>query len=365
MKQSNTKASNRSAFLESFFFIFLIYFISIPTLNAKTQAKRGKGHGTYDEQLNRQFPYTFITGNLNTSNYISELKTGLLQNQKEKFLLSFIFDRYNENYLEFDRETTYKKSLRAKLAAFIYMVGVKYNSTSNQVESLPAFGNQEREVYGDIAKNILSEIDVKPNYFNGVDRQRKRAFELLNYLQAYDYLMTAKTVLQNGSLLNDSDIKNRLLEFTFELHAAANNINQSYVRNNNISLIVASAVGTSAVIFSQEGAGWLQVQRQPERWAHAAHGYIARTLFEGNSWSNFRTEGPMLNKDDITFYGEGSHYFTYAWQCLLVFMKTYYKAKGINSLTDGSDPGGRAYNPCLLCSKVSSEPYNSKNYQNL
>jgi hypothetical protein len=73
----------------------------------------------------------------------------------------------------------------------------------------------------------------------------------------------------------------------------------------------------------------------------------------------------MLSKGFVTSYAEGSHYFTYAWQCMLVFMKTYYRAKGINSLTDGSDPGGREYNPCKLCSKVPSEPYNSSNYQNL
>ncbi|MBU3662584.1 MAG: hypothetical protein FGM41_05225, partial [Bacteroidetes bacterium] len=330
--------------------------------------RKPKGRGTYDEYLkNRDFPFTFIIPDTSDPvEYISVVKSDLLKNTKTKYLLSFIFERYNDiSNAGFNREVVYEKSLKAKLAAFIYMIGLKYNSITEQVETLPAFGQPDREQYATEARDILIGIDVKGKYFNGIDKQRYRAFELLNYLQAYDYLKTAKSVLQNDSIINESDIREILMDFTYELHAAANNFRKSYSRTNNISLIVAAAVGTSAVIFHREGAGALQIQRHPKRWAHAAHGYIERTLFEGNSWSNLFDEGPMLNKDGVTFYGEGSHYFTYSWQCMLVFIKTYYRAKGYTSLTDGSDPGGREYNPCKVCSKVNTESYNSKNYQNL
>jgi len=334
-------------------------------LNAKLGDRKKKGKGTYDEQLNRQFPYTFFVADNNTEGFINEVKINLRTKSELRFLLRFVFERYNGSYASFNKNQTYQKSMKAKAAAFIYMIGLKYNDATLNIDTLPAFGSPDREVYANVAHDILTEIDDKKSYFNGINRQRLRAFELLNYLETYDYLMTAKTVLQNSSLQDESQIKENLLDFTHELHAASNNLFQAYSRTNNISLIVASAIGTSAVIFSQEGAGRLQIQRHPERWAHAAHGYIARTLFIGNSWSNLKNEGPMLNSGAVTNYAEGSHYFTYAWQCMLVFMKTYYQAKGIKSLTDGSDPGGREYNPCKVCSKVKTESYNSPNYQNL
>lgn len=349
-------------------FILLVLALLTTFSNATSLDRRPRGKGTYDEKLkNKDFPFTFIIPDTSDPvEYINVAKQGMQTDTAKMFLLRFIFERYNGiSSAGFNKEVVYQKSLKAKLAAFIYMVGLKYETSTNSVISLPAFGQPERELYANEAREILKGISVKGKYFNGIDNQRKRAFELLNYLQAYDYLKTAKSVLQNSNIANESDIREILMDFTYELHAAANNFRKSYSRTNNISLIVAAAVGTSAVIFHREGAGALQIQRHPKRWAHAAHGYIERTLFEGNSWNNLFDEGPMLNKDGVTFYGEGSHYFTYSWQCMLVFIKTYYRAKGIESLTDGSDPGGREYNPCKLCSKVKTESYNSKNYQNL
>ncbi|MBU3661692.1 MAG: hypothetical protein FGM41_00635 [Bacteroidetes bacterium] len=326
-----------------------------------------RGRGQYTEYLpKRGFPFTFQVNSFGTDSTINFFKHEIITKAKCQELYRFIFEeRYNATFPAFNRNEIYKKSLKAKLAAFIYMMGLKYNSISKLVEPLPDYGDPIREQYATEALTILKDIkitNVRGWYFNGIDRQRYRAFELLNYLQAYDYLKTAKSVLQNESLDSETAIKEKIMDFTYELHAAANNPTMSYDRNNNISLIVASAVGTSAIFFANEGAGRLQIQRHPERWAHAAHAYITKTLFEGQVTND---EGPMLNKDGVTFYGEGSHYFTYAWQSMLVFMKTYYRAKGIESLTDGSDPGGREYNPCKLCSKVKTESYNSKNYQNL
>jgi hypothetical protein len=357
----------------SLLFFMLFTFLTSPNLIASTTDRNPRGFGTYDEYFkNRTFPYTFIIPDSSSPlNFINRIKLDIQTDAAKKFLLSFIFERYNSvrSTQVFHRDTLYEKSMKAKLAAFIYMIGLKYNVSTDKVDTLPSFGHPDREIYAEVAHSILNFIPfprrAKGNYFNGIDNQRRRSFELLNYLQAYDYLKTAKCVLQNSNVPNDVGIRELLMEFTFQLHAASNNWNQSYSRNNNLSLIAASAVGTAAVIFHAEGAGRFQYGRQPERWAHAAHGYIARTLFEGKSWTNLHDEGPMLSKGFVTTYAEGSHYFTYAWQCMLVFMKTYYRAKGINSLTDGSDPGGREYNPCKLCVKVPSEPYNSSNYQNL
>ncbi len=129
---------------------------------------------------------------------------------------------------------------------------------------------------------------------------------------------------------------------------------------------MASAVGMSAVVFHDHAVRFWQNQKKPERWGHAAHAYIARTLFEGHSIMSWTGAGPMALKNKISGYAEGPHYFAYSFQAMFPFMKTYYQGIGIKSLYDESDQGGREYWPCALCvSSVKQEPYNSKSYLNL
>jgi hypothetical protein len=331
---------------------------------SQVQGKRkNKGHGTYDEIWNRNLPYTFFVPNNDITSYINGLRIEIRSDSIKSLLLKYVCTHYNTSYGSFAKDAAYGQSLKAKMAAFIYLIGLKYNFSTNTVDTLPAFGSSGREEYAIAATNILNGISTKGSNFNGIDRQRFRAFELINYLHAFDYIKTAKEKLQSGaSMQSESNIKSKLLDFTTELHSAANNIFQSYGRNNNISIIVASAVGMSAVIFANEGAGRLQFQQQPERWGHAAHSYISRTMFEGDAFTNIVGAGPMSSKNGPYTYGEGSHYFTYCFQALFPFMKTYYKCTGIGSLTDNSDPGGRKYNPCKLCSKVGTTSYNSNSF---
>lgn len=276
MKTSNSPLGEKFSLL----LILIFTLLTFQDLKAANTDRNPRGFGTYDEYFkNRTFPYTFIVPEgESTAEYINQIKIELLSQSEKKYLLRFIFDRYDEiirNSPVFNKEKVYENSLKAKLAAFIYMIGLKYNTSTNTVDTLPSFGNADREIYAVVAQNILNTIpfhNSKGRYFNGIDNQRRRSFELLNYLQAYDYLKTAKSVLQNDNVSNDAGIRELLMEFTFQLHAASNNWNQSYSRNNNLALITASAVGTAAVIFHAEGAGRLQYGRHPERWAHAAHG---------------------------------------------------------------------------------------------
>jgi len=92
-------------------------------LYAKLGDRKKKGKGTYDEELNRQFPYTFYVPNNNTAAFINEVKLNLQTNDNIKYLLRFVFERYNGSYASFNKNQTYQKSMKAKAAAFIYMIG--------------------------------------------------------------------------------------------------------------------------------------------------------------------------------------------------------------------------------------------------
>jgi hypothetical protein len=106
--------------------LFLLLMALSLNLNAKLGDRKKKGKGTYDEQLNRQFPYTFFVPNNNTAAFIDEVKLNLQTNDNIKYLLSFVFERYNASYPSFNKKETYQKSMKAKAAAFIYMIGLKF-----------------------------------------------------------------------------------------------------------------------------------------------------------------------------------------------------------------------------------------------
>jgi len=105
--------------------ILLLMALSL-NLNAKLGDIKKKGKGTYDEQLNRQFPYTFFVADNNTEGFINEVKINLRTKSELRFLLRFVFERYNGSYASFNKNQTYQKSMKAKAAAFIYMIGLKF-----------------------------------------------------------------------------------------------------------------------------------------------------------------------------------------------------------------------------------------------
>jgi hypothetical protein len=183
MKTTNSPLGEKFSLL----LILIFTFLTFQDLIAANTDRNPRGFGTYDEYFkNRTFPYTFIVPEgKSTADYIDEIKIELLSQSEKKYLLSFIFERYNEiisNSPVFNKEEVYENSLKAKLAAFIYMIGLKYNTFTNTVDTLPSFGNADREIYAVVAQNILNTIPFhrfKGRYFNGIDNQRLRSFELL------------------------------------------------------------------------------------------------------------------------------------------------------------------------------------------
>jgi hypothetical protein len=164
----------------------------------------------------------------------------------------------------------------AKDAAFVYLMG--FDDNGLDLDSTTGVGRNDRHLFHDKAVTILKKWAGTYGGFNSFDLQIGRANELIQLLQAHDYMVTAKSA---GLTYSDDDYETArdiLADFTYDLYSEANNDLPWNVgaldRYNNLTLIVASAVGMSAVILSDKQTYWWRVQNKPERWANAAHAYI-------------------------------------------------------------------------------------------
>jgi len=335
-------------------------------------------YGEYKEVKRTIPPYTFF----DNGSSISDLRTTIRDNistdkndfrkiYKQLFDLLSIAPTCGEKQICTD-------AIISKCAAFVYFVGYNFDVNKNLVDLGPV-GDPAREAYYDLAISKLKTVKTESgrfgswNWSTAIDKQRYRAFELIQYLQAYDYIYTTRYHLNPNDFnkvlfeTDISDVRDKLADFTYELHGHANNLGASYDRNNNIAIIVASAVGLSSLMLSTKTTFLLSNQKKPERWAHAANATIARSLWEGSSLLNLIGQGPMGTKNKLAGYGEGSHYFSYAFQAALPFIKAYYQStEHSKSMYNGDDKGGREYYPCALCfSTVDQEPYNSNSYTKL
>ena len=208
----------------------------------------------------------------------------------------------------------------AKDAAFVYLMG--FDADGKDLDATTRLQFHNKAVY--ILSNCYGMRLGTP--FAGKDNQMYRAYELIEYLQAHDYLVTAKAV---GLTYSDDDYENsrdQLKQFTVDLYGCSNNIFESLDSYNNQSLIVAGAVGMAAVELSDMGTYFWAIQRRPERWANAAHAYINRTLWTGpGTWGELTSAapGPMSEKYKIAGYAEGPHYFELSMESLLPFFKSF------------------------------------------
>lgn len=213
----------------------------------------------------------------------------------------------------------------AKDAAFVYLMGFDDNGDDL---SAPA-----RQAFYDKAVEVLIRDDNWWGGFGWIDfgtKQQYRAKELIELLQAHDYLMTAKGA-GITSYSHKEAVRDALADFTYNLYSNANNIAGSLDRYNNLTLMVAGAVGMAACVLSDKETYLWRVQKKPERWANAAHSYIQRTLWDGPGILGstlYGSKGPM-SKDMgdcancIAGYAEGPGYFHYGFESLLPFFTSF------------------------------------------
>jgi hypothetical protein len=83
------------------------------------------------------------------------------------------------------------ESYKSKAAAFTYLIGLEVG-IDNEIHDLGDVGSPAREYYYNLSVGFLKNARTSSDRFNGLDRQRFRSFELIQYVQAYDYLYTTR-----------------------------------------------------------------------------------------------------------------------------------------------------------------------------
>lgn len=190
-----------------------------------------------------------------------------------------------------------------------------------------------RQFFYDKASDVLQREGDWWGGFGWLDfegKQQYRSKELIELLQAHDYLMTAKGA-GITSYPDMEDARDALADFTYRLYSNANNAFGSLDRYNNLTLLVAGAVGMAACVLSDKETYFWRVQKKPERWANAAHAFINRTLWTGPSVIGstiYGSKGPMSKdggdcKNCVYGYAEGPGYFQYGFENLLPFFISF------------------------------------------
>lgn len=147
-------------------------------------------YGEYKEVKRTIPPYTFFD-----NGSVSDLRTTIRLNIINKK------DNYNYLYLKLfelisvtptcGEKQICTDAIISKCAAFVYFVGLDGNGND-----LGLVGDPAREAYYDLAISKLKTVKTESgrfgswNWSTAIDKQRYRAFELIQYLQAYDYIYT-------------------------------------------------------------------------------------------------------------------------------------------------------------------------------
>jgi hypothetical protein len=235
-----------------------------------------RSYGKYRENNSiRTHPYTTFSGDNNFIQMLqlrNQILNSINNGQGYKKMWVDIYSKAQESYST-DCGTDYKEpcpnAVIAKCAAFVYLIGLNSAGTAMMNEA-------DRNSYKDKAVHILRNLDTDGKRFRGNLRQMERSFELICYLQAYDYIAYKD---QEG----DGNIEEKLHKFTYELYSHANNyitLNLeswddfwndpgagSLRRYNNQSILAASAIGMAAIVLNNRGAFFWARQRKPDRWA--------------------------------------------------------------------------------------------------
>lgn len=235
--------------------------------------------------------------------------------------------------------TTWDAASIAKDAAMVYWLGVDIDGVP-----LPTTGPHTRQFFYDVAKNtIIGWYDRAPS-FSGKGPQVYRAKENIMLMQADNFL--EMSLAQGETMYPSADkskIKEEIFEFTYQLYSRANNFLSggqggalTSLVSNNMTQIVAAAVGMGAIVLNDRGTFFFLNQRKPNRWASAAHAYL---------------KDVKIGKIDESF-AEGPYYYRFTFEALLPFFQAF------KNFTDGSIRGYGPYYKCTLC----FDAFNISNY---
>lgn len=227
---------------------------------------------------------------------------------------------------------------QGKDAAFVYLIGV--DKDGNPLDETT---NPRRSWFRSRAFDIFSGWNSTEDY-DGKENQVYRAKELIMMIQAFDYLRMAAYLGADGLNGDDYDTyREQIFTCTYELYSRANNPLSGFTLGaltsaveNNMTLVVAAAVGMGAIAVNDRGTYWWAEQRKPARWASTANAFINNVM-----WSRM---GSRANGEAHSAgYAEGPHYFGFAFEALLPYFQSF------RNFTGGDERVYGTYYKCLLC----------------
>lgn len=200
------------------------------------------------------------------------------------------------------------RATRCKNAAFSYLINKKI--VGNTLISIPM---AERDTLLKHALTLLNTMNtlidsITLSNLTAYDNWQWRSKEIINYATAYDCL--------KGALVHDSILliaKNKLQLFTGNLYKECDRnifgISFWSFNKNNFALIMAAALGTSAIVINDAGSN--NPNYQPEAWLYCALARVDSLLwFDANHKSI---------KGKLSGYAESPYYFLYSLQHLNSF----------------------------------------------
>lgn len=145
--------------------------------------------------------------------------------------------------------------------AILYLIGIKYSRIDNidVFEYIANSHDPERLVFAERAANGLRNLN--PNIqtcFGGGDCGilKNKALDLINYLQAYDALKTAKYYREGDGDRNGGDCsgRNKLREYTRNFYIESEDVINSFTGwKRNHGIMCASALGMAAIVLNDAG----------------------------------------------------------------------------------------------------------------
>ncbi len=208
----------------------------------------------------------------------------------------------------------YVRSMIAREAAFVYIMDRRFSS--NTIEPL---SQSDRDFLLARVMSLLEQINTTVEagtFWTFYNPWQNRSKELISYLIAYDLLKGAGVA---QTLLEPS--KTKLLTFTANLYQMAMasytflNLKFFTFQFNNHSIMTASALGMSAVVFNDYSNA--NVNYQPQNWINAGLYNLDNTL-----WMENGTYPRVSEPDTLAGYAEGPNYFKYAFENAFPFIRS-------------------------------------------
>jgi hypothetical protein len=142
--------------------------------------------------------------------------------------------------------------------ALVYLIGLRY-ARINGKDTFMQLTEADKEWFAWRAKEGLSNLNPRIiSCYGGADcgKVTPKAFDLIQYLQAYDMLKTGGYLppFDQDRSPNDCSPRNKLREFARNMYVESEDvINSFYGWKKNHGIICASALGMAAIVLNDAG----------------------------------------------------------------------------------------------------------------